>query len=141
MQIKFKNSDLENIVTMLNGLTIKGASINRARFSALKLLNDQLKDLNEFKKQLVDQYAEKDKDGNPRVEDNQYSFTGDNAVKFQSEFNKMMAETVKLTIDDYSDKFKALYDYLNKYDGELTGTDAYAFGAFLDELEEVGINK
>ncbi|GAX04650.1 hypothetical protein IWT140_02293 [Secundilactobacillus pentosiphilus] len=141
MQIKFKNNDLDNIVSMINDLTIKGASINRARFSVLKLLNNQLEDLNEFKKQLIDQYADKDKEGNPLVEDNQYSFTGGNAIKFQNEFNTLMAEEVKITIDDYSNQFKKLYDYLNSYDKELTGASAYAFGAFLDELEAVGINK
>lgn len=141
MQIKLKNSDLENIVTMLNGLTIKGAAINRARYSVLKLLNNQLEDLNEFKKQLVNQYAVQDKNGQPLVEDDQYSFKGNNAVKFQSEFNTLMNENVKITIDDYNDQFKKLYHYLNSYDEELTGASAYAFGAFLDELEAVGINK
>lgn len=141
MQIKLNNNDLDSIVTMLNGLTIKGAAINRARYSVVKLLNNQLEDLNEFKKQLVTQYAEKGKDGQPIVDDNSYTFKGDNAVKFQNEFKTLMGEDIKLTIDDYSNQFKKLYNYLNSYDEELTGASAYAFGAFLDELERVEINK
>lgn len=141
MQIKFKNSDLQGIYQFLNNLKIKGAAVNRARYQVVKLFEIKLQELSKDRQNLIEMYAEKDSSGELIVKNDQYQMSSQKKSEYAQEVVQLMTEDALITIDDYRNKVVALYNLLTKYDEELTGTDGYAYGAFLDELERIGINK
>lgn len=140
MQLKFKNGELQNIYQFLKNLKIKGANVNRARFQVVRLFETKLKEYSDARAMLITQYVKKDSTGNPIEKDGQCEVIADRRDEFNREYTTFMAEDSLLTIDDYVAKFHILYNFLTKYEEELAGTDGYTFGAFLDELERVGIN-
>lgn len=140
MQIKFKNGDLQNVYNFLTGLKIKGASVNRARFQVVKLFESKVKEFSDARTELVTQYAKKDVSGNVISKGGEVEVLPNKLAEFNSEYNALMGEDALLTIDDYRVKFRVLYNFLAKYDEELTGADGYVYGAFLDEMERVGVN-
>lgn len=139
MQLTIANLQLQPIYTMLSALKIKGASINRARYQVVQLLDERLKTLSHDRKDLINQYAEKDSEGELIVKDNEYQVKPAKQLALNQANTELMTEPVLMTIDDYQPQFQKLYGFLDKYDGELEGMDALAFGAFLDALEKAGI--
>lgn len=141
MQIKFKNADLQGTYDFLNHLKISGAAVNRARYQIVKLIEAKLKEFSESRKALIDMYANKGDDDKPLIKDGYYQLSADSKDDYNREYRQLLSESAMITIDDYVDKFKTLYEFLTKYNEELDGTDGYAYGAFLDELERAGVNK
>lgn len=139
LQLKFKNHDLKPLNTLLTELKIKGASVNRARYRIVQLLEAQSKTLTHDSQTLVSEYASRDVSGNPIIKDNNYQIDPVKQVEFSKASNELMNEPLLITVDDYVPQLKKLYAFINEYDGELEGTSAYAFGVFLDALEDAGI--
>lgn len=139
-QLAFKNSELQSLLTFLNELKIKGVSQNRARFQVVKLLKEKVDELAESQRAVLNEFVMTDASNKPIIKGNEYQLKPNSRDDYNHEVETLMNENALITIDDYQAKFKTLYEFLLKYDQELEGTSAYAFGAFLDELERVNIN-
>ena len=140
MQLKIKNMELPNFLTFLTDLKIKGVPQNRARFQVVKIFKAKVDELAESQKVILDEFVMKDVSGKPIVKNDEYQLKPNSRADYNQEHEALLNEEALITIDDYKDKFKTLYDFLLKYDQELDGANGYAFGAFLDEMERVGIN-
>lgn len=139
-QIKFKNSELASVLGFLSELKVKGVPQNRARFQVVKIFKAKVDELTESQKVILDEFVMKDVSGKPVVKNDEYQLKPNSRADYNQEHEALLNEDALITIDDYKDKFKTLYDFLLKYDKELDGANGYAFGAFLDEMERVGIN-
>lgn len=61
-----------------------------ARF--LEKVNKELTAMDKARMNLVNQYADKDKDGKPIIENDQYKFSDNNMAEFTKEFNELLDE-------------------------------------------------
>ena len=54
----------------------------------------------------------------------------------QAEADKLINENAVILLDEYEQQIKAMYQALDKYDGELSGTDATIYDDLMEKLEQ-----
>lgn len=54
----------------------------------------------------------------------------------QAEADKLTNENAVILLDEYEQQIKAMYQALDEYDGELSGTDATIYDDLMEKLEQ-----
>lgn len=126
--MKFKNSQLYPVLNYLQSLTLP-AQVSRAKTKIVGKINDILPELSRDENDLIVRF-------NGQQVDQGVDFgTIENRQAYQTEWDKLMNETVIITISEYPTLEQALKDYFMSYDGDIAPEYADAFDAFYDALE------
>lgn len=135
MKIILANEVLAPSVNFLGTITLKGKN-SRARSKLVKLLTQQVRELQESEQDLIDEYAlytldgkqEKNENGNAKIDP-------DRAKEYLSEHSKLMLEQVEIEGGTYVNHIDDCHKILEDFDGDLSGQDALAYDALLDAFE------
>lgn len=135
MKIEIENQYLSSAYNFLYGLSLKG-KLSRGRSKFLKLIFKKVKEFEEDQKEILHRYSDKDENGEAKkTEDGRFDINEENNILANKELNELMNEKVAIEYGEYVNNIQPLEEFLNEYDGELSGQDAAAFDAILDAFE------
>lgn len=133
MKIKIQNKYLLPSINLLYDLSLKGKeSRHRTRF--IKLLQEQLKEVEEERKQLAEEFSRKDKNGKPIIEDNKYVL--ENEKEFYKEFNELMDEEFIIEGANYEETLKTVKTILLECEVAFSGQDAMVYDYLCEQFEK-----
>jgi hypothetical protein len=134
MKFELQNQFVSSSISFLNRLPLSGyQSIARTRL--IKILASKNEEIVEMQKDLIDQYAKKDEDGQLIVKDNNYQFTKENSKKFQEAYQKLMLEDGELEKATYSRHKEDCQDFLLHADVSVSGDEALCYNALCEALD------
>lgn len=134
MKFELQNQFVAPSIEFLKRLPLAGyQSIARTRL--IKILASKNEEIVEMQKNLIDQYAQKDKDGQLIVKDNNYQFAKENSKKFQESYQKLMLEDGELEKATYSRHKEDCQDFLLHADVSVSGDEALCYNALCEALD------
>lgn len=133
MKIKIQNKYLLPSINLLYDLSLKGKeSRHRTRF--IKLLQEQLKEVEEERKQLAEEFSRKDKNGKPIIEDNKYVL--ENEKEFYKEYNELMDEEFIIEGANHEETLKTVKKILLECEVAFSGQDAMVYDYLCEQFEK-----
>ena len=85
---------------------------------------------------LRDEYFKKDEQGQFIQENGKLVVKdGVSVEEAQAEADELNNENAVILLDEYKEQIKAMYQALDEYDGELSGTDATIYDDLMEKLE------
>lgn len=133
MKINLQNSYLVPSINFLQGIKLKGKE-SRSRSKLVKLLTKALKDLQEDENTLLDQYGERDDDGEFVKEENG-NIKVTKKAEWQKEHRELLETIAEIEGGTYVNHIDDCKKILDDYDGELDGVNAETYDALLDSFE------
>ena len=139
-QVKFKNRELAPIANFLGDIKLAGKA-SRGRTKLVKLLAEKSEDFQADMDDLKEKYFAKNDDGNYQSQEidgeEYYVYANpDDKQKHVKEVEEINEDEAVITISEYKDKMKALYDALNNSEVELSNQDALVYDTIMDQLDE-----
>jgi len=134
MKINLQNSYLVPSINFLQGIKLKGKQ-SRSRSKLVKLLTKSLKTLQEDENALLDQYGERDDDGEFVKEENG-NIKVTKKAEWQKEHRELLETIAEIEGGTYVNHIDDCKKILDDYDGELDGANAEAYDALLDAFED-----
>lgn len=117
--IEINNSDLVQTKSFLYELKLK-PQLSRHRTKFIKLLDTKINDLTEASTELINQYAKKDGNGNPIINNSMVEFDSvENRIEFQKEDTILANEICKINLEEYPNVYDAIKQALSELDVEL----------------------
>ena len=136
MQLKLKNNQLKSLTEFINSLTFNTGSAHIAQARIVTLMTNKYKELDEDRIELVNQYANKDDNGDAVILDNGTAdMTEDNYSKFNDEYKELFDSDTVIDLTEYEDKVHQLESALENYNRDLTGDQSLQLVAFLDAIK------
>jgi hypothetical protein len=135
--MKIKNSDVEELATFLLEFKLKGKQ-NRMRNKFFKHLQSHLKEMQEEHQELLNEYCEKDSDGNYKTysRDGKSFYDVQDVVSFQKEFEKLMAEYCYIPSDEGNyEMIKTVKEIIIYCETEFSGKEALRYESFCELFE------
>lgn len=133
MKINLQNSYLVPSINFLQSIKLKGKE-SRSRSKLVKLLTKSLKALQEDENTLLDQYGERDGEGEFVKEENG-NIKVIKKVEWQKEHRELLETIAEIEGGTYVNHIDDCKKILDDYDGELDGASAEAYDALLDAFE------
>lgn len=135
LKMEIKNGEITAYVEFLQKLNLKSRA-SRGRTKLIKLLQKKIDEYNADIASLRDEYFKKDDKGN-FVQENGTLVVKDGVSvgEAQAEADKLTNENAVILLDEYEQQIKAMYQALDEYDGELSGTDATIYDDLMEKLE------
>ncbi|MGC7725999.1 hypothetical protein ACP22O_06380 [Staphylococcus epidermidis] len=117
--LEIKNSDLVQAKSFLYELKLK-PKLSRHRTKLVKLIDEKIKDLSDASNEIIQQYAKKDENGNPIINDNMVEFDSvENRIEFEREDAILINELSKINLDEYPNIYNSIQLVLSELDVEL----------------------
>lgn len=136
MKMEIKNGEITAYVEFLQKLNLKSRA-SRGRTKLIKLLEKKINEFNMDLNSLRDEYFKKDEQGQFIQENGKLVVKdGVSIAEAQSEADELNNENAVILLDEYEQQIKAMYQALDEYDGELSGTDATIYDDLMEKLEE-----
>ena len=136
MKMEIKNGEITAYVTFLEKLNLKSRA-SRGRTKLIKLLEKKINEFNMDLNSLRDEYFKKDEQGQFIQENGKLVVKdGVSIAEAQSEADKLTNENAVILLDEYKEQIKAMYQALDEYDDELSGTDATIYDDLMEKLEQ-----
>lgn len=137
MKMEIKNGEITAYVDFLQKLNLKSRA-SRGRTKLIKLLEKKINEFNMDLNSLRDEYFKKDEQGQFIQENGRLVVKdGVSVGEAQAEADKLTNENAVILLDEYEQQIKAMYQALDEYDGELSGTDATIYDDLMDKLEQL----
>lgn len=134
--MEIKNGEITAYVTFLEKLNLKSRA-SRGRTKLIKLLEKKINEFNMDLNSLRDEYFKKDDQGQFIQENGKLVVKdGVSVGEAQAEADKLTNENAVILLDEYEQQIKAMYQALDEYDGELSGTDATIYDDLMEKLEQ-----
>ena len=135
--MEIKNGEITAYVEFLQKLNLKSRA-SRGRTKLIKLLEKKINEFNMDLNSLRDEYFKKDEQGQ-FIQENGKLVVKDGVIvgEAQAEADKLTNENAVILLDEYEQQIKAMYQALDEYDGELSGTDATIYDDLMDKLEQL----
>ena len=130
-----KNSDIQSLVNFLVNEKLSGKT-SRMRTRFVNLLNERLKEIEEFRLEIVEKYAEKDDEGKPITNDNKYKIVDMEA--FNKDYDELMNE--EFIIDETHSKKDMLLSVkriLESTEMEFSGQEAFLYDKWCEAFENL----
>ena len=135
MQIKIENKELPKVLGFLERLTAKG-KYSLARSRMVNLLKKKYQEYLDEQKQIVENFADKDENGEPITkEDGTFQLSKIANKEANKELASLSEELAIIEYGEYSSRLKDLEEFLNGYEEDLTGDDAQGFFDLVDAFE------
>lgn len=136
MKMEIKNGEITAYVDFLQKLNLKSRA-SRGRTKLIKLLEKKINEFNMDLNSLRDEYFKKDEQGQFIQENGRLVVKdGVSVAEAQSEADELNNENAVILLDEYQEQIKAMYQALDEYDDELSGTDATIYDDLMDKLEQ-----
>ena len=136
LKMEIKNGEITAYVTFLEKLNLKSRA-SRGRTKLIKLLEKKINEFNMDLNSLRDEYFKKDEQGQFIQENGKLVVKdGVSIAEAQSEADKLTNENAVILLDEYKEQIKAMYQALDEYDDELSGTDATIYDDLMEKLEQ-----
>ena len=138
MKMEIKNGEITAYVEFLQKLNLKSRA-SRGRTKLIKLLDKKIDEFNADLNSVRDEFFKKDDKGHFIQDDNGKLVIKDGVSvgEAQAEADKLTNENAVILLDEYEQQIKAMYQALDEYDGELSGTDATIYDDLMDKLEQL----
>lgn len=134
--MEIKNGEITAYVEFLQKLNLKSRA-SRGRTKLIKLLEKKIDEFNMDLNSLRDEYFQKDEQGQFIQENGKLVVKdGVSIAEAQSEADELNNENAVILLDEYKEQIKAMYQALDEYDDELSGTDATIYDDLMEKLEE-----
>jgi hypothetical protein len=138
MKVEIKNMYLEPAIKLLFDLPLKRKQ-SRHRTKFVKLLNEQLKDVMEQKKEIIKEHANSDENGEPKTFENEngqqeYDFKDKKA--FQEDMEELYEEKLIIEGSGHKEVLETVKGVLLETDEEFKGQQAMVYDYLCDQLEE-----
>ena len=135
--MEIKNGEITAYVEFLQKLNLKSRA-SRGRTKLIKLLDKKIDEFNADLNSVRDEFFKKDDKGHFVQDDNGKLVIKDGVSvgEAQAEADKLTNENAVILLDEYEQQIKAMYQALDEYDGELSGTDATIYDDLMDKLEQ-----
>ena len=135
--MEIKNGEITAYVTFLEKLNLKSRA-SRGRTKLIKLLDKKIDEFNADLNSVRDEFFKKDDKGHFVQDDNGKLVIKDGVSvgEAQAEADKLTNENAVILLDEYEQQIKAMYQALDEYDGELSGTDATIYDDLMEKLEQ-----
>lgn len=134
--MEIKNGEITAYVDFLQKLNLKSRA-SRGRTKLIKLLEKKIDEFNMDLNSLRDEYFQKDDQGQFIQENGRLVVKdGVSVAEAQSEADELNNENAVILLDEYKEQIKAMYQALDEYDDELSGTDATIYDDLMEKLEE-----
>ena len=135
--MEIKNGEITAYVEFLQKLNLRSRA-SRGRTKLIKLLEKKINEFNMDLNSLRDEYFKKDEQGQFIQENGKLVVKdGVSVGEAQAEADKLTNENAVILLDEYEQQIKAMYQALDEYDGELSGTDATIYDDLMDKLEQL----
>lgn len=137
MKMEIKNGEITAYVEFLQKLNLKSRA-SRGRTKLIKLLEKKIDEFNADLNSVRDEFFKKDDKGHFIQDDNGKLVIKDGVSvgEAQAEADKLTNENAVILLDEYEQQIKAMYQALDEYDGELSGTDATIYDDLMEKLEQ-----
>lgn len=136
MKMEIKNGEITAYVEFLQKLNLKSRA-SRGRTKLIKLLEKKIDEFNMDLNSLRDEYFKKDDQGQFIQENGKLVVKdGVSVEEAQSEADELNNENAVILLDEYQEQIKAMYQALDEYNGELSGTDATIYDDLMEKLEQ-----
>ena len=137
MKMEIKNGEITAYVEFLQKLNLKSRA-SRGRTKLIKLLDKKIDEFNTDLNSVRDEFFKKDDKGHFVQDDNGKLVIKDGVSvgEAQAEADKLTNENAVILLDEYEQQIKAMYQALDEYDGELSGTDATIYDDLMEKLEQ-----
>lgn len=137
MKMEIKNGEITAYVDFLQKLNLKSRA-SRGRTKLIKLLDKKIDEFNADLNSVRDEFFKKDDKGHFVQDDNGKLVIKDGVSvgEAQAEADKLTNENAVILLDEYEQQIKAMYQALDEYDGELSGTDATIYDDLMEKLEQ-----
>ncbi|WP_373758303.1 DUF1617 family protein [Jeotgalibaca porci] len=136
MQLTLKNNQLKSLTEFINSLTFNTGSAHIAQARIVTLMTNKYKELDEDRIELVNQYANKDDNGDAVILDNGTAdMTEDNHAKFNDEYKELFDSDTVIDLTEHENKVHQLQSALENYNRDLTGDQSLQLVAFLDAIK------
>lgn len=134
--MEIKNGEITAYVEFLQKLNLKSRA-SRGRTKLIKLLEKKINEFNMDLNSLRDEYFKKDEQGQFIQENGKLVVKdGVSIAEAQSEADELNNENAVILLDEYKEQIKAMYQALDEYDDELSGTDATIYDDLMEKLEQ-----
>lgn len=135
--MEIKNGEITAYVEFLQKLNLKSRA-SRGRTKLIKLLDKKINEFNADLNSVRDEFFKKDDKGHFIQDDNGKLVIKDGVSvgEAQAEADKLTNENAVILLDEYEQQIKAMYQALDEYDGELSGTDATIYDDLMEKLEQ-----
>lgn len=133
--MQLKNNDIRSLANFLAAEKLAGKT-SRMRTRFIKILDDRLKEVEEFRIELLEKYAKKDEGGKSVLIGNKYDLN--DLETFNKEFAELMDE--ELIIDETESKRAMLIHVkriLENTEQEFSGMDAFAYDRWCEAFENL----
>lgn len=135
--MEIKNGEITAYVEFLQNLNLKSRA-SRGRTKLIKLLDKKIEEFNADLNSVRDEFFKKDDKGHFVQDDNGKLVIKDGVSvgEAQAEADKLTNENAIILLDEYEQQIKAMYQALDEYDDELSGTDATIYDDLMEKLEQ-----
>lgn len=132
MNISIKHAYLGQATSLLFDLALKGKeSRHRTRF--IKLLTERSQEVEEQRKALAEEHAEKDSDGKPVVENDKYVIVDQQS--FHDDYEELLNESFVIDGGDYQEMLKTVKKVLDECDKTFSGQEAVVYDYICEQFE------
>lgn len=133
MKIQISYNYVAGIASFLINLNLKGKQ-SRHRTRLANLLIEKNKQIAEEELALIKEYAGVDEDGNPNKKDNG-NFDIKDVTGFKKQQEELLSEKFVIEGGDHHGMFKTVKTIVLDYDGEITGSEAFAYDHICEAFE------
>ncbi|WP_079708007.1 DUF1617 family protein [Paraliobacillus ryukyuensis] len=135
MQVTIKNAQIGQAIDLLFHLALKGKE-SRHRTKLIKLLAERLKEVEEQRKVLAEEYANKDGEEKPIIKDDKYEIGDQDA--FQLDIQELYDEEIVIEGGDNQGMLETIKKVLDNCDKDFSGKEAVIYDYLCDQFEKGG---
>ncbi|HEP2010532.1 TPA: DUF1617 family protein [Streptococcus pyogenes] len=137
MQLTIKNKDLNTLYSVLDKIKVTNMRANRGRAKLLAKVVDRFKEYAKDEGDLIDLYAQKDKDGKFVIDEHKNIKLADPAKldEFNGLLNELADEEIVIKGGEYSKRFIDFLEYLAESEDEFTAQEIIIVDSTLEQYE------
>lgn len=134
MKFKLQNQYLNGSIQLMQRMPLAGYdSMARTRF--IKVLGEPFQALSDSKKELLEEYVQRDEKGNPVIKGNNYQLIPDKIQDYQNAYNKLTSEIAEIDKPTYTNHLKDVQRILRNSTLQLADDDATIYAVLCEALE------
>ncbi|AKZ50834.1 TPA: DUF1617 family protein [Streptococcus pyogenes] len=138
MDLTIKNKELNTLYSVLDKIKITNMRANRGRAKLLAKVVDKFKEYAKDEGDLIDLYAQKDKDGKFVIDEHKNIKLADPTKldEFSGLLNELADEEIVIKGGEYSKRFIDFLNFLEECEDEFTSSEIILIDNILEQFEE-----
>jgi len=136
MRLEIQKGKLGICKDILEELPVRGGTKSRHRTRIVKIIKNQMDEVEEQRIEIATEYANKDEKGNPIIVDGYYDLTSDDLVEVNRAYKELMGEMFIISGDNEQEYLKTLKEVLLSSNEVYEGERAQVYDDMCSSLEE-----